>query len=84
MPKYEVTTDLIIHTKVKVIVEADDKDAAISAAADILPANYAPERAADWKATVKLKPPSYAEVISCRAYHFEQASGSDKAKRIAE
>jgi hypothetical protein len=56
---------------------------AIDAVADLLPNNFDPDRAKAWKATVKLKPPTGVEVTGCRAYHFEQASGSDKARKIA-
>jgi hypothetical protein len=82
MARFEVTTDLIVHCKVKVVVEADTKDGAIDAVADLLPNNFDPDRAKAWKATVKLKPPTGVEVTGCKAYHFEQASGSDKARKI--
>jgi hypothetical protein len=82
MPKYEVTTDLIVHCKIKVIVEADDKDAAIDAATDLLPTNMDPDRAKAWRAKVDLKPPRGVEITSVKAYHFEQASGDDKARKL--
>lgn len=82
MPTFEVETDLIIHCKVKVVVEADDKEGAIDAASELMPSNYDPEAAKAWKAKVDLRPPKGVNARIVRAYHFEQASGSDKAKRI--
>ena len=46
----------------------------------MLPQNYDPERSRTWKADVKLKPPRDVTVLSCKAHHFEQASGGDKAR----
>lgn len=82
MATFEVETDLIVHCKVKVIVEADDKDEAIDAASELLPSNFDPDAAKKWKARVDLKPPKGVNARVTRAYHFEQASGSDKARRL--
>lgn len=82
MSVYEVETDLIIHTKVKVIVEAGGIVEAINAVADLLPANHDMARAKAWKATVLLKPPKGVTIEVVRAYHFEQASGADRAKLL--
>jgi len=84
MAKFEVETDLIVHCKVKVIVEADDKDAAIDATASLMPSNFDPEAAKQWRAKVELKAPAGVNITRVRAYHFEQASGSDLARKIAD
>lgn len=83
MAKYEVTTDLIVHTRVVVTVEADSKEDAINAASDLLPNNFDREQAKKWKAKVDLKAPKGIEIRVAKAYHFEQASGADKAKKVA-
>ena len=80
MATYEVETTLLVHCLVRVTVEAADKAAAIDAAADLLPANYAMERAKDWKAKVAFTPPKGVEVEFVRTQHFEQSSGADKAR----
>lgn len=84
MSTFEVTTDLIIHCKVKVRVEADDKAAAIDAVADMMPNNFNPGSREGWKATVKVTPPKSLglSAMVSRGYHFEQASGADKAKKV--
>jgi hypothetical protein len=82
MSRYEVETDLIVHVKIKLVVEADSKAEAINAAADLLPTNSDMARAQGWKATVALKPPKGVEITSAKPYHFEQASGADKAKQL--
>lgn len=79
---YEVETDLIVHCKVKVRVEADDQNAAIDIVSELLPQNYLPERSKAWKAKVELKAPNGVNIRVIRAYHFEQASGSDKARKV--
>jgi hypothetical protein len=81
MSKYEVTTDLIIHCKIKIIVEVEHKGEAIDAAAAMLPSNFT-DQAALWKADVKLKPPAGVTITSCKAYHFERAAGDEKVKAI--
>lgn len=84
MAKYEVTTDMIIHCKVRVIVEANDKDGAIDAAAEALPSNWDRDASKAWRASVDLKSPKSVTITSCRPYHFEQASGQDKARKLPE
>lgn len=79
---YEVETDLIIHTKVRVTVEADNKDAALDVAAGLLPANHDREASRRWRATVDLMPPKGVQIKVVKAYHFEQASGTDKARKL--
>jgi hypothetical protein len=82
MSRYEVSTDLIIHTKIKVVIEADSREEAIDNVAGIMPANYNLERSKLWAANVTVKPPKGIEVTSIKAYHFEQASGFDKARKL--
>lgn len=84
MASFEVETDLIVHCKVKVTVEADDKQGAIDAASELLPSNFDADAAKKWKAKVQLRPPKGVTIRVVRAYHFEQASGSDKARKIGE
>ena len=84
MSRYEVETDLIIHTKIKVVVEAGSKAEAIEAVADLLPTNHDMARAKRWRAIVSLKPPHGVQITSVLSYHFEQASGADKAKLFTE
>lgn len=84
MSRYEVETDLIVHTKIKLIVEADSKSEAINTAADLLPTNSDLKRAKGWSATVALMTPRGVVITSARPYHFEQASGADKAKLLKD
>ena len=84
MATYEVETDLIVHCKIKLAVLAGDKQGAIDFAAELLPSNAEPEQSKRWRADVTLKPPSPVKILACKAYHFEQASGSDKARKIAD
>jgi hypothetical protein len=84
MPRYEVATVLLVHVTVKVTIEAPDKESAIEAAAEVLPANYRPESAKAWKATVALTPPRGVECVAVKATHFEQASGREKARLAKE
>lgn len=82
MATYEVETDLIVHCKVKVTVEAGSAADAIDAAAAILPANADRGAAAKWKAKVDVTPPRGVKLQVVKAYHFEQASGADKARKV--
>lgn len=82
MPRYEVETDLVISCRVKVIVDAEDKGTAIEAATDLLPMNADRDAAKKWKATVDLKPPKGVQITDVKAYHFEAASGMEKAKLL--
>ena len=84
MPRFEVTTDLIVHCRIKVVVEAESKQAAIDAGTDLLPTNIRPGSAAGWRAKVDLKPPRGVEITSVKAHHFEQASGGEKARRLPD
>jgi hypothetical protein len=82
MSTYEVEADLIVYCKVKVTVEAEGKDEAIEAAAKILPSNFRPDAAKEWKAKVELKAPKGVNIRVVRAYQFDQASGGEKARKI--
>lgn len=82
MRKFEVETDLLVHCRIKMIVEADDKDHAIDRAAGLLPFNAKKGSAKEWRAAVTLSPPRGVDLTSVKAYHFEAASGGEKAKRI--
>jgi hypothetical protein len=83
MATYEVTNELIIHCTIKTLVEAENTDAAIDAVFEHLPTNIRPGSAKGWKAEVVLKPPKGVKVTSCKAIHFDTASGGgDKARRI--
>lgn len=82
MAKFEVTTDLIVHCKVRVLVQAEDNEGAIEAAANLLPANHDLDRAQGWKAKVEFKAPKGVDIKFLKAVHFEQASGSDTAKQV--
>ncbi len=83
MAQYEIETCLLIHLKVKVIVEADSKDAALDAAADALPANYDMDRAKKWGANVTLKAPKGVQVTPVKVVHFEQTGGGEKVRKLA-
>lgn len=82
MPRYEVTAEIVISTKVKLIVEADSPAEAIEQAQDALPSGYGADTSEGWKATMKIKPPKGVEITSARAYRFAQTSGGEKAKRL--
>lgn len=83
MSTFEVTTDLIIHCKVRVSVEADDKQAAVDAVAELMPNNFDAESRQGWRASVHVKAPKDVRIAVIKAYHFEQASGADKAKKVS-
>lgn len=82
MATFEVTTDLIIHFKVRVTVEADTKAAAIEAVADLMPNNFDAGTRQGWKATAKVKAPKGVDLRVGPGYHFEQASGADRARKV--
>ena len=83
MALYEVETDLIVHTKVRVTVEADSKDAAIDAAADLLPSNNDPGASRRGRGTVDLKPTKGVQTKVVQDYHSEHAGDADKARKLA-
>ena len=83
MSKYEVTTELTIAVRIKILVEADDASSAIDAAVDLLPASYAPERGSGWRADVAIKAPKGVKLVGeAKAYHIAAATGQDKAKKV--
>ncbi|KAB1068756.1 hypothetical protein [Methylobacterium planeticum] len=84
MAVFEVETDLIIHTRVKVRVEAASKEDAIDAVAGIMPHNHDIDSLKGWRASVDIKSPKGVIITAGKSYHFEQASGGDKAKKIAD
>lgn len=84
MAKYEVTTDLLVSVRVKVLVEAHDAEGAIEAALEQMPGPYDPERSAEWKASIMLKPPKDVTIVGKpRPHHFSSATGAEKAKKVA-
>lgn len=83
MATYAVTTNLIIHFKVRVSVEADSAEEAINASADYLPNNFDASSQKGWGAKVSLKAPKGTSVEVVKATHFEHASGYEKARKIA-
>jgi len=83
MATFEVETDLIVHCKIKVVVDAGDKAEAINAVADLMPNNFDSDSRIGWKATVSVKPPKGVNMRVVKAYHFEQASGADKARKVS-
>lgn len=84
MDTYEVTTSLIVHCTVKVVVGADSKDAAIEAAAELMPNNFDAGSRAGWKGTLDIRPPKGVMLVDgkVKATYFEQASGIEKAKKL--
>lgn len=83
MARYEVETDLIIHTKVRVVIDADGPREAIDRVAELMPHNWDLERAKGWRATVTVHPPRPLLISGeVKAYHFEQASGADRARKV--
>jgi hypothetical protein len=84
MTTFEVDTDLVVHCRVRLLVEASDKEAAVDAAAELLPSNFERGAADQWRAKVELKAPAGVRIKVLRAYHFEQASGNDKARKARE
>ena len=87
MTAFEVTLEAIIYCPVKVVVEADDKDAAIYMASRFLSGNVADavyEKSRGWKAVVKLTPPKsvYVSNRETRATNISQSSGGERARKI--
>lgn len=82
METFEVETALVIHCRVKVLVQSDSRQGAIEVAAAVLPHNHILGSCDGWKADVKVKPPKGVTVTTAKAYHFEQASGADKARKV--
>jgi hypothetical protein len=80
MVKFEVETDIVISCRVKLLVDAENKAAALDVAARLLPADADPESSRRWQAKVELRAPKGVNLTSCRAYHFQQATGDDKAR----
>lgn len=81
MTRFLVATDLVISTHIKIEVEADNKDDAVDRASELLPQNFKRDSWKGWKANVALTPPKGVTITECKAYHFQQASGADKAVR---
>jgi hypothetical protein len=85
MSTFEVTNELIIHCKIKTLVEAENAEAAVDAAFEHLPMNTRRDSAKGWKADVRLYPPKGVKIVSCKAIHFDTASGSgDKARKVKD
>lgn len=80
MSKFEVTTQFLVHTTVKVVVEAESKEAAVDAIAAMAPNMH--DRAG-WSATVYIKAPPGVSAAAGRVSAIEQTSGSDRARKIA-
>lgn len=80
MSKYEVTTELTIAVRIKVLVESDDASSAIDAAVDLLPASYAPEQGKGWKADVTIKAPKGAFVFASQTPSDWRVVHSTRAK----
>jgi hypothetical protein len=82
--RYEVTTDLLVSVRVKLLIDAPDAAAAIDAAIEQMPAGYDPEQSAAWKARVEIVPPKGVTIVGePKAYHFAAQTGAEKAKRRA-
>ncbi len=64
MASWEVETDLIIHCRVKIVVDADSKDDAIETAVDLMP-SYGGD--AKWRAKVDLKAPAGIKIRVAKA-----------------
>lgn len=85
MPTFEVTTSLIVHCTVRVVVEAENGDAAIEAVAESMPNNFDAGSREGWRGTIDIKPPKSVKLATgiVKASYFEQASGIEKAKKIS-
>lgn len=83
MSTFEVTTDLIVHCKVRIRVEAESKAMAVMAVAEQMPNNFDTMSREGWSAKVAVKPPKGIDLVGARAYYFEQASGKDTARKVS-
>lgn len=84
MPKFEVQTDLLIHTTVKVTVEANSKEEAMDKVAEQLPTNMDGGSSKNWKAKVELTAPKGVQLVVMKAHHFEQTSGGEKVRKLSD
>lgn len=82
MARYEVETDLLVHCRVKITVEADGADDAIDIATGHLPQNHDRNTQRGWKANCDIVAPKGVDLQFVKATYFEQASGSERAKKI--
>lgn len=82
MATFEVTTSLIIHCTVKVMVEAESKAMAVMAVADQMPNNFDTASRQGWSAKVAVKPPKGVDLRSAKPVYFEHATGVDKARKV--
>lgn len=82
MPIYDVETDLLVSVKIKVRVEAPSPREAVDAATELLPQNYNSDSSNQWRAAISLRPPKTVSIVSAKPYHFQQASGTDKARLV--
>jgi hypothetical protein len=80
MAKFEIETDIVISCRVKLLVDADSKAMALDVATALLPTNADPQSSSRWQAKVELRAPKGVNLTACRAYHFQQATGDDKAR----
>ncbi len=87
MRRYEVSLDLVVHCPVNIIVEADDKQAAIDTAYSLVCGSVSEaidNKNMGWKATLTVKPPKGVEIASAtlKATTITAAAGGEKARKL--
>jgi hypothetical protein len=90
MPKFEISTSIVLEVPVKIVVEADSKDDALDMLSGSIPMNASEAhdtRNKGWKATAQIKPPKGESLIltsdSAKASIITATSGSEKIKKVA-
>jgi hypothetical protein len=88
MPKFEISTSIVLEVPVKIVVEADSKDDALDVLSGLIPMNAHEAhntRNKGWKATADIKPPKGVSIASnpAKAAVVTAASGSEKIKKVA-
>ena len=90
MPKFEISTSIVIEVPVKIVVEADSKNDALDVLSGSIPlsAHEAYEtKNKGWKATAQIKPTKGESLIltsdSAKASVITATSGGEKIKKVA-
>lgn len=88
MKKFELTLEFNVTIPVKVIVEAENREAALDLAGEIAPGSSYDAyetRNGGWGASVTLRPPKGREIVkkdNIRASFITQSSGGEKVREV--
>lgn len=83
MPKFAVTTEIVVTCKVTIEIEADTREAAIDEAGALMPLRLDMRADKSWRAAVTLNPPAGSvEIVAVKPYYLDTSSGSETVKPV--